>query len=209
MAEGERIRVRGMELEVADEIYSPAEDSLLLLDSIDQLGDLKGFRCLDVGTGTGVAAIFMAKKGCETFATDLSVEAAELAYRNAKINGVLIHIAAGNLTYHFRDRVFDLITFNPPYLPESPSEEIKLSISWAGGTKGREVIDAFLPEVPRILKQGGRTLILHADYNDPVLTRKWGEKRGLCSSIRGRRKLAFHELIIVELMLINQKVEHL
>lgn len=190
-----------MELEVHDEVYSPAEDSLLLLDSIDQLDDLKGLRCLDVGTGTGVAAILMAKKGCETFATDLSAEAAELACRNAKINEVLIHVTVGNITYHFRDRTFDLITLNPPYLPESMSEDIKLSISWAGGIKGREVIDLFLPEVLRILKHGGRSLILHADYNDPLFTMKWGEKRGLHSCIRARKKLAFHELVIVELML--------
>ncbi len=198
MAERAKIRVRDLEIETHREVYTPAEDSLLMLDSVDLWGDLRGLKCLDVGTGTGIVAIFMARKGCETFATDLTSESVELARRNAELNGVDLHVAQGDLMNHFRDSSFDIITFNPPYLPEPPSN-VKLSISWVGGLMGRELIDRFLSDLPRVIKEGGRAAILHADYNEPRLTLEWGRKRGFDSHILGRRKLAFHELIVIEL----------
>ncbi len=206
MAEGARIRVRGLEIEIHREVYAPAEDSLLMLDSVDKWGDLKGLKCLDVGTGTGIVAIFMAKKGCETFATDLISESVELTRRNAELNGVDLHVTQGDLMSHFRSSSFDIITFNPPYLPEPPSD-VKLSISWAGGSMGRELIDRFLSDLPRVIKGGGRAAILHADYNEPHLTSEWGRERGFDSRILGRRKLAFHELIVIELRLRSRRAE--
>ncbi len=207
MAEGAKIRVRGLEIETHREVYMPAEDSLLMLDSVDLWGDLRGLKCLDVGTGTGIVAIFMARKGCETFATDLTSESVELTRRNAELNGVDLHITQGDLMNHFRSSSFDVITFNPPYLPERPSD-VKLSISWAGGSMGRELIDRFLSDLPRVIKEGGRAAILHADYNEPRLTLEWGRKRGFNSRILGRRKLAFHELIVIELRLRSRRAEH-
>ncbi len=205
MAERAGIRVRGILLEISSEVYVPAEDSLLLLDSIDGLGNLEGLRCLDVGTGTGIAAIYMARRRCETFATDLTAESVELTYKNAKINGVVLHVAQGDLTRHFRNSSFDVVVFNPPYLPEPPGRS-ELSLSWAGGSGGREVIDRFLRDLPRVLREGGRALILHADYNDPHQTSKWGGERGFDVRVVGRRKLAFHELVVLELEL-HQKRE--
>ncbi len=202
-----RIELRGITLELDEEVYRPAEDSLLLLDSIESLGILEGLRCLDVGTGTGIAAIYMAKRGCETFATDITEESVELAYKNARINEVILHVAQGDLTRHFRDSSFDIVVFNPPYLPERPSD-FKLPLSWAGGLKGREVIDRFLSDLLRVLRKGGRALILHADYNEPHWTSKWGRERGFDVRIAGRRKLAFHELIVLELSLRSARAEH-
>ena len=50
----------------------------------------------------------------------------------------------------FIKRSFDLVSFNPPYFAEYTEEEREemqgqgISISWAGGLRGREVIDRFL-----------------------------------------------------------------
>jgi len=208
LVEGAKIRVRGLEIEIRREVYTPAEDSLLMLDAIDLWGDLKGLRCLDVGTGTGIVAIFMAKRGCETVATDLTFESVKLTLKNAKLNGIRLHVAQGDLMSHFRGSSFDIITFNPPYLPEHPSSE-KISLSWAGGSMGRELIDRFLSDLPRVIRRGGKVAILHADYNEPHLTLEWGKKEGFDSRILGRRKLAFHELIVLELRFRNRRVEHL
>ncbi|MEM1521297.1 MAG: methyltransferase [Candidatus Korarchaeum sp.] len=197
MAEGGTWEVAGLRLLRAEGVYWPAEDSLLMLDAIRSL-KLEGSVCLDLGTGTGILAIEMAKKGCWTVASDLSPDSCLLARKNFSLNGVSIEIVQGNLTRHFRGLSFDLIAFNPPYLPlEGESEQ------WAGGELGRELIDIVLVDLPRLLKDGGAALMLHADFNYPELTIERAEALGMKANIIRRRKLAFHELMVLEVRKIR------
>ena len=55
---------------------------------------------------------------------------------------------------HFRQ---DILIFNPPYVPTPASELLGdgISRSWAGGEKGREVLDMLLPHVQRLLAPRG------------------------------------------------------
>ena len=182
-------QVRGLKLLRDDQIYWPAEDSLLMLDALDP--DLSGKVCLDLGTGSGIVAIEMAKRGCCTVASDISQRSCLLASRNAELNGLEVHTVQGDMTRHFRDLAFDLIAFNPPYLPGRGDPR------WAGGRRGRELIDALIDDLPRLMRE--KALILHADFNLPELTLRKAEKMGLRAEICLRRKLAFHELMIVRI----------
>lgn len=197
MAEGGAWEVAGLKLLRAEGVYWPAEDSLLLLESLRSL-DLKGKTCLDLGTGTGIIAVEMARRGCWTVASDISLNSCLLARKNSSLNGVSIEVVQGSLTRHFRELSFDLVAFNPPYLPiEGESEQ------WAGGRRGREFIDALIDDLPRLLRDGGAALILHADFNDPKLTIRRAEALGVRASITKRRKLSFHELVVVEIRKIR------
>lgn len=72
-------------------------------------------RALDVGTGSGFLALHMALKG-EVVATDVSPFAVRTAKRNAEVNGLKVDIVQCDLFEGLRG-VFDIIAFNPPYLP--------------------------------------------------------------------------------------------
>ncbi|GFH07885.1 hemK methyltransferase family member 2, partial [Haematococcus lacustris] len=59
--------------------------------------------------------------------------------------------------------------FNPPYVP-TPDDEVQsrgLSSAWAGGFKGRRVIDRFMPQLSRVLRCGGQLLLVAVAENDP------------------------------------------
>ncbi len=56
---------------------------------------------------------------------------------------------------------FDLIIFNPPYLPSGICKDI----SWTAGYRGREMIDRFIVETPEYLKKGGKILFIHSSLN--------------------------------------------
>lgn len=73
-----------------------------------------GQRALDVGTGTGIVAICLAKAGLNVVATDVSGTAVRNAQANARRNGVEIRCCVSDLL-HSVDEKFDLITINPPY----------------------------------------------------------------------------------------------
>jgi release factor glutamine methyltransferase len=57
---------------------------------------------------------------------------------------------------------FDLVLFNPPYLPTQPDERIDDWLEYAldGGENGRMVIERFAQNVGDILAPGGRILLL-------------------------------------------------
>jgi len=64
----------------------------------------------------------------------------------------------------------DVIVFNPPYVP-TPDEEVDASLiarAWAGGLRGRRVIDRFLPELAGSLsKPGGVAFMIVVRENLP------------------------------------------
>jgi chitin disaccharide deacetylase len=73
-----------------------------------------GSRTLDIGTGTGVIAICVAKCGRDVTAVDISPAAVKTATANAQRNGVAFRCYRSDLLEQVEGR-FDLIAFNPPY----------------------------------------------------------------------------------------------
>ena len=71
--------------------------------------------------------------------------------------------------------------FNPPYVP-TPVEEVEsggLASSWAGGERGRQVIDEFLPMVPEYLTSNGLLYMVTIAQNDPPSIMAWLAQLGL------------------------------
>ena len=59
--------------------------------------------------------------------------------------------------------------FNPPYVPSEP-DELKgdgLSLAWAGGERGREVLDRLFPSIPRLLSRVSFFYLVVLAANDP------------------------------------------
>lgn len=73
-----------------------------------------GQRVLDLGTGTGIIAICLAKRGRVVVASDVSGSAVRTARENARRNGVMIECHESDLLATVPGR-FDLIAFNIPY----------------------------------------------------------------------------------------------
>jgi release factor glutamine methyltransferase len=145
----------GEEIKVLSNVYVPSDDTFALLE--EALKVVRDTDCvLEVGTGSGMIAKFLSKKAQSVIATDIS----PYAVKNARINAVDTkagHLFA-NLSYNF-----DLIIFNPPYLPtltESYEPKDWLSKAWDGGPTGMEVIMEFLSEVTNYLTEAGKLLIV-------------------------------------------------
>ena len=63
----------------------------------------------------------------------------------------------------------DFLVFNPPYVP-TPDEEVErggIAAAWAGGYRGRMVIDRVMPLVPELLSMSGEMVMVTVPDNDP------------------------------------------
>ena len=142
--------------------YEPREDSLLLEKNIKRYA--RG-RVLDMGTGSGIQAIEASNYAKKVIAADISRRSLKIAKRNAREQ------RARNITFRKTDlfsRIagkFDLIIFNPPYLPID--EDIPYDPTTDGGVKGYEVIEGFMAQADDYLNPDGKILLLFSS-----LTRK-------------------------------------
>lgn len=135
------------------QVYPPSEDTWLLLEAA-QKELCQGDRVLEVGTGSGYIAAALARDA-DVVATDINPHAVTAA-RSEAVTTIRADLFAG-----IRGP-FDLVIFNPPYLPTREEERIDDWLEYAldGGETGREVIERFTEDVHRVLAPAARILII-------------------------------------------------
>jgi HemK-related putative methylase len=126
----------------------------------------EGSRALDLGTGSGVGAVFAARRGHRVTAVDLNPEAVRCARLNALLHRLEDRIEAreGDLFEPVAGEVFDLILFNPPFFRGEPRS--RLDLAW----RGTDVLERFAVGLPAALAPGGvALLLLSTDGDGPAL----------------------------------------
>ncbi|MFH1722245.1 MAG: HemK2/MTQ2 family protein methyltransferase [Candidatus Altiarchaeota archaeon] len=182
-----------LKLRLSEKVYLPSDDSYLLAENLD-VGE--GDSVLDIGTGCGLAALFAAQKAQKALGIDINPHAVELARYNATLNEI------ANVSFHESDMFedvhgsFDLITFNPPYLPVAEDDE--LGKAWAGGEGGMKVIKRFLGQVGKHLAPDGRFLLIVSSLNDQDEVKKEFEKNGFGCEGVASKKVSFEELFLLK-----------
>jgi release factor glutamine methyltransferase len=146
-----------IEIDVLPEVYNPSDDSFLLLKVVDGVTSGKSF--LEMGPGTGLLSIHAAKLGARVTAVDINPHAVECTIRNAARNGVRIDVIRSDLFEKVQGN-YDVIVFNPPYLPGSASSTSWIERAWSGGDEGSEVAIRFLNEAWKHLSPGGSIFII-------------------------------------------------
>ena len=138
--------------------YNPAEDSFLLLKHVKKKAKNKSV--LDMGAGFGILAETAKEAGAKSvLAADISKEAVE----HVKFKG--IPAVQSNLFSEIKGK-FDLIIFNPPYLPEHPKEDRETKRVVCGGKKGYETIERFLKQAKKHLNKNGEVLFVFSSLTN-------------------------------------------
>jgi len=100
---------------------------------------------LDVGTGSGILAVFAAKNGGQVTAIDLHLQALATAQLNATNNGLTITTKQSDLFAQLTPQLFDFILVNPPYYPRIPKNDAEKAF-FAGHEL--EYFDHFFSKLP-------------------------------------------------------------
>jgi release factor glutamine methyltransferase len=173
------------------EVYLPSEDTATLARV---LRSYRGGICLEIGFGSGAVLQSLTPRFEMVVGTDvLSVVQAVAAKGDSEV------VLADRATC-FRAGVFDLVVFNPPYLPSETIEDRAVD----GGEGGLQVPLAFLEEGLRVLKQDGAVVLLLSDEADLDEFRRLCEARRLKVEEKGRTDLFYENLFVFEVRRLLQ-----
>lgn len=117
---------------------------------------------LDLGTGSGVGAIFAARQGAQVTAVDINPEAARCAQINSLLNDLAgrITVVEGDLFTPVKGQQFDLVLFNPPYYRGRPADDP--DHAW----RSQDIFERFASELVSHLTPAGRSLIVLSSDGD-------------------------------------------
>lgn len=161
---------KGLNIKLHPEVYEPAEDTFLLLNAINIK---KNNSVLEIGTGCGIIALECARRGAEVVCTDSNPYAVKLAERNFQENQFQlkgrIEFRKGSLFSVLKNNEkFDIIIFNPPYLPTKTDERIggRFDIATNGGIDGLKIIELFLNSVKKHLFKNGHAYFIFSSLSN-------------------------------------------
>ncbi|MEN7981944.1 MAG: Rossmann-like fold-containing protein [Nanoarchaeota archaeon] len=206
-------------------IYEPAEDSYLLANvlkkQITQENILGTF--LEIGCGSGIQIKNILELGAKKeniFCCDINSEAVKKCNElevNCFVSNLFENVEGSNCEVsiglhkkmppfnasrkeHEENKGFprfDVIIFNPPYLPEDKNEPENSKLATTGGKKGSELINKFLQDAKKYLKENGKIFLLTSSLTQGI------DFKGYEIEILAKKKLFFEELFVWELRLLR------
>jgi release factor glutamine methyltransferase len=165
--------------------YVPSDDTSLL---IEVLSEFEGERCLEIGFGSGAVLASLSGR----FSLAVGTDVLSLGQARAAERGEAAEVILADRASCFRAGAFDLIAFNPPYLPSEGFQDRAVD----GGEGGVEVPSGFLDDALRVLKKGGRIVLLLSDRGDLHGFLARSKAMGL-SVVEKRSKRLFYETLVV------------
>jgi len=197
-----KMRLGEFEIETDELVYTPSDDTFLLAENLEIK---KGNSVLEIGTGSGLVSMYASKLTEDITATDINYNALELAEKNFKKNNInTIKLEFGDLFQPIKNRKFDVILFNTPYLPTDKEDIIDNDLNYAfdGGLNGRKVIDLFLKEVKNHLNDKGIVQMIQSSLSDPEKTLLEFDKQGFIAEIAKSERFFFEEIVLINAYLI-------
>jgi HemK-related putative methylase len=207
-----------------EDVYKPSDDTFLVLDYLkenvndyyfDGLDVKKVKNILDMGTGTGIIALFLneIKKRIVNFspniyASDILENAIKCAKLNEAINNIetSINFIRSDLFNSFPSdlkNLFNIIIFNPPYLPSLNNRDISSlkkdqDLSWNGGERGIELFLEFISQVHIFINANQKFYIYYIsssatkyeDISDEII------KLGFKNRVLKKKHIFFEDIVL-------------
>jgi HemK-related putative methylase len=168
------------------EIYQPAEDSFLLAKFVEkEIDKNKIIEVLDMGSGSGIQAETAIKAGINSegiILADINPDAIKILKKKFPESKVILSDLFSKIPDSFK---FNLIIFNPPYLPDNKFDK---ESDTSGGKKGSEVINRFLKQAKKYLSEKGKILLITSSLTKNINWQDFNKK------LLGKKRAFFEEI---------------
>ncbi len=140
----------------ADVVYPAVVENTR--DFVAGIPDTSCDALLDLGTGTGIAALEGARYARHAWGTDIIARPVRFAEFNRRLNGLdNMTTLLGDLYEPVEGLTFDRIVTHPPYVPARKTGLIFRD----GGEDGEQIVRRVVEGLPRFLRPGGRLYSQH------------------------------------------------
>lgn len=154
-----QVECGGMKITVDLGVYQTSGDSELMAEVVEIAKD---HDFLEVGCGTGVVSIAVAKRARHGTGVDINERAVENSKKNAEAHGVInVDFFLSNVFENVKG-TFDVIICNPPYT----KHEVRDNVDRMFWDPEDEMKRIFFQGVGKYLKPGGRIYFGWADFAD-------------------------------------------
>jgi release factor glutamine methyltransferase len=158
----------GHRVEVTPDVLIPRPETEILLEAAIKLIEPEGLPVLDVGTGSGILALALARKfpGLSIVATDISAAALALARRNTEGCGNIRHVESDLMEELSLPERFQMIVANLPYIPTGQIDGLMREVrheprlALDGGSDGLDLVRKL------IAQSAGKTRYLALELGD-------------------------------------------
>jgi release factor glutamine methyltransferase len=154
-----------------------------------------GGQVLDMGTGSGVGAVFAAQWARLVVAVDVNPVAVRCARINTILNEVEERVAVreGDLFTAVPGETFDVILFNPPYLRGKPQNPLDKAFH------AEDVVERFTAQLRQHLKLGGYALVLLSTTGDEAGFLRLFQQHRFQVAVVGRKAMPGEEVRLYKL----------
>jgi release factor glutamine methyltransferase len=191
-------RISGSSLLVTPSVFNPKlpRTGEFLASMLDSQTVKHDFNVLDMGTGSGVCAIFAAKYAARVVAVDINPAAVRCAGINVLLNHVenKVEVRHGDLFSAVPGEQFDLILFNPPFLRGTPRDD--RDRAWCSS----DVAERFSAGLRDGLKPNGFALVLLSTFGDARHFLEQFYDAGLGISVLAERRFVNETLTVFKLV---------
>src|SRR5216683_7203073 len=157
-------RVYGMPFVVTPSVFNPKvpRTGEFFASQIDSGLVQRDWDVLDMGTGSGVCAVFAARHARRVVAVDINPAAVRCATLNVLMNHLehRIEVRHGDLFVPVATERFDLVLFNPPFVRGTPRDD--RDRAW----RATDIVERFAAGLREHLKPGAAALVLLSTFGD-------------------------------------------
>ena len=189
--------VAGRPFLVLPQVFNPALfwTSEFLAESLSERLIPPGARVLDMGTGSGVGAVFAAQWAGQVTAVDINPSAVRCARINVLLNEVeqVVEVREGDLFTTVGQQTFDVILFNPPYFRGPPQNNLDRAF------RADDVLERFSQQLRQHLAPHGYALVLLASVGDEAAILALFQQDGYEVEVAAQRLLPTETLTLYTL----------
>ncbi len=197
-------RVHGTPILVLPQVFNPQllRTGAFLVGALDATLIPPDATVLDMGTGSGVGAIFAARLARRVVAVDINPAAVRCAKINALMHDLAdrIDVREGDLFAPVAGERFDAILFNPPYFRGTPRDA--LDHAW----RSNDTVERFATQLrDHLTPRGIALVVLSTDGDSPAFLRAFAD-HGFTSTVVAERDYVNEIITVYEVRSTNDEV---